>query len=202
VLEIRLDPTRTVVAGGLSVLGFLSIATMATQELAAIAAVALWVSAMSVLRVIPVESALITAAGIILAIDPTTWMFDRLTVPLAAILALTLMSQSLRNDIARWRLGLLRSTICLLLIFAGILLFISNPTGGTAGAALFSVILCGSILTNVPPVWPLIAGLTCLGLSALFLVFGWSEIADRIGGAALFSFLSASVLIVANNEPD
>jgi hypothetical protein len=204
ILESRafrsIDPLSAVAAGVLGTLGALVLIIVPSQEVASIGAVTAWVVALSFIRVIPAESALITTTAVLLAVDTTSSTLERLTVPSAAILALALMYLSLRSDVASWRLGYLRATICFLLVLAGILLFVSNPSPGTAGAALFAVILAGCILTQLPAVWPLTAGLTCLGSCAIFLALGWIEIASRVGGAALFSLLAASVLLLSDGE--
>ena len=199
-LDIRsVDPTSAAAAGLLGVTGILSLLLVTSQQLASIAAVIAWVAALSLLRVIPLESALITTTAVVLAIGTPYATLERFTVSLAAILALAMMFLSLRGTVADWRLTFLRTTICLLLVLAGIFLVLSNPSTGTAGAALFAVLLAGCILTQLTPVWPLTTGLTCLGCCGIFLALGWIEIANQVGGAALFSLLAASVLLLAEN---
>src|SRR5918995_4111922 len=109
ILESRavrsIDPLSAAAAGVLGTLGALALIIVPSQEVASIAAVTAWVVALSFIRVIPVESALIATTAVLLAVDTTSSTLERLTLPSAAILALALMYLSLRSDVASWRLG-------------------------------------------------------------------------------------------------
>jgi hypothetical protein len=148
------------------------------------------------------QGAGIAAAAIILATQVESLSARLSLLALGLVLAIVVMGMNLvgPNRRAQTPLGWMSLVTASILVLTGLAFLLAERTPSAASGALLLIVLAGAIVTRIPSLWPLSAGVFLLTASAFVILAGRPDQANAVGAAAFYCLLSGSLLALVSRK--